>query len=329
VVKFVDIICKNILTGELSEFGNIQSDNLRQRLLAALDKETEGKEDDIYTFPFEELIFSANNNIRYTDAEGKKRIVAYSKEDLREYCRDLFEFLRLQTRDFINYTHDIQYLIGALNAASVPKKSHENDLDFIKARMEKINLISILISAKSTFFRFLTEDLENTRKDDVSITGKTFKIHKGIPFLAESHRKNVESTFNSNSKSTIKMIDIFEFIPYTIVENAIKYGPKDLDVDFNIYEDREDIRVAISSLGPKLETNELKRIFERGYRGVAAREGGFPGHGLGLFQANRACKILFGGHIFAEQEQKYINLNSMQYAETNFTIVLPKNNQRK
>jgi hypothetical protein len=324
MTNVIEVICRNTLTGQTSEFGNINNREIKAKLIASLDSSSSDGLDGIYKFYFDELIFVASNKITYTDSEGKKRTINYSKEDLKEYCDDLFHFLRKQTKDFIDYTHDIQYLIGALNAASVQKPNMQYDLDFYQSKLERINLISILVSAKSAFFRFLTEDIDNTEKDDVSITGKTFKIYKGISFLAQSKKKNADPTFNSNSKSTIRMVDIFEFIPYTIVENAIKYGPRDLDIDINIFEEKDDIRVCISSLGPQLSKEELTRIFERGYRGKYARDGGFPGHGLGLFQANKASDILFGGYIFAEQSDSLVNIGGIPYADTNFTIVVPK-----
>lgn len=237
----------------------------------------------------------------------------------------MYDFLKNQTTNFIEYAHDIQYLIGSLNANSVIKDNQREDINVYKDRIEKINLISILISAKSTFFRYLTEDLNIVKRDAVNITGKTFKISKGIPFLAASTKKNVTTVFNSNSKSNILMVDIFEFIPYIIAENAIKYGPKDMEIEFDVHETQNFIVVSIASLGPMLDDGEELKIFDRGYRGKAVVKAGFTGNGLGLFQASKASKELFNGSIQVRQDKKRaFSINNIDYANTVFSIKIPK-----
>lgn len=79
MTKFIDIICKNTLTGSVSEFGVIATSEIRDNLYIIL----EGKEmsDSNYTvFHFEEFVFAAYNKIEYTDNEGKRRKLFYSKQ---------------------------------------------------------------------------------------------------------------------------------------------------------------------------------------------------------------------------------------------------------
>lgn len=197
MTKIVPMICRNSLTGELSEFGLQQNPELREQLILQLEAGENNEKEGIFYIKFDELSFSTYNKFTFIDSEGKKRALQYSSTELNEYCNSLVEFLRTQTRDFIDYTHDIQYLIGSLNALSVQKRSQQDDINFFKNRLEKINLLSIIISAKSTFFRFMTEDIARMDLDDVSVEGKTFKIHKGVEFLAEHRRKRVKSSFRA------------------------------------------------------------------------------------------------------------------------------------
>lgn len=329
ITKIIPLICRNSLTGEISEFGLSQNDALRALLSDCLESGKGDEREGVFYVKFDELSFSAINKYTYTDHEGKRRVVSYSHQELVAYCEALVSFLRTQTRDFIDYTHDIQYLIGALNALSVQKKSQADDVVFYKSRLEKINLLSIIISAKSTFFRFMTEDIERMERDDVSVEGKTFKIHKGVNFLAESRRKRVTSHFSSDCKTSVKMPDIFEFIPYSIIENAIKYGPSDMEIDIEVRDRVDEIHVEISSMGPIIEADETLRIFDRGYRGAAVRNlSRFEGHGLGLFQAKRASKILFDGDIRVKQDAPFVGIGGLTYGNTTFTISVPKKSKR-
>lgn len=322
----IAVICRNNLTGETSWIGASQCD-CKDIMLDSLDSCSSKEKDGVYFFSIDEINFSVSNRTSFTDNDGKRRNLVLDADHLKKYCYDIFNLIRSQTREFIDYTHDIQYLIGSLNAMSVIHKSQENDLGFYKSRMEKINFLSIVISAKSTFFRFLTEDLERMDKEDVSVTGKTFKVSKGTKFLAETKKKkvNVEFKCQKNTDAVVKMPDIFEFIPYSIVENAIKYGPREFDIDFEIIDGVNDVKVEIKSLGPKIDEDENTLIFERGYRGKHVRENSsFSGHGMGLFQANRASKILFGGHIKVLQRNCSISFNGVPYGETTFSITIPK-----
>ncbi|MGN7713484.1 ATP-binding protein [Agrobacterium radiobacter] len=325
MTKILPIICKNNLTGEISEFGVGENDALRTLLLKCMEHTKNDEKEGLYFERFDEFSFSAHNKISFVDTEGKKRNLVFSKEEISSYCGDLVTFLRSQTQDFIDYTHDIQYLIGALNALSVQKKSEEDDLKAYKEKLGNINLLSIIISAKSTYFRFMTEDIERMDIDNVSIKGKTFKIFKGVDFLARTKRRNVTARFESSCDLTARMPDIFEFIPYSIVENAIKYGLKDMDLDFEVKDTRTDILVEIGSMGPQILAHERELIFERGYRGETVRERSrFAGHGLGLFQAKRAAKILFGGTITVQQNAPTVTLDGIAYGYTTFTIHVPK-----
>lgn len=322
MTKFLDILCRNSLTGETSQFGSI--DQATKEALQELIEGKKSSDQSHFVFHFEEFIFAASANLEYIDSESKKRTIRYNRTEVQDYCMDLAQFIREQTRIFINYSHDIQYLIHSLNANSYIKKHENSDLEAYKQRLESINLISIVISAKNTFFRYLTEDLENSEIEQVSITDKVFKIYKGIPAFIDADKKTVEADFKSSTKRNVNMINIFEFIPYTIVENIIKYGPQDLHIDFEIYDNNEKIFVDISSLGPTLDQGEQDKIFERGFRGRAVEEAGFPGHGLGLFQANQAASELFRGKISIRQDcDRSILLNGMNYCQTTFTISIP------
>lgn len=318
----IDIVCRNTLTGADSEFGRIQDRAVHKNLMLLLDG-TRVDDKLYYAKAHENLIFAAYKKSQYVDADGKKRNIIFSSEEVDEIIDDIHQFLQAQTLEIIEYCHDIQYLIGSLNAISVLKEADKRSIEVLQKKFEEVNLISILVSAKSAFFRYLTEDTSRLRKDDVSITGKCFKIHKGIEFLARSNRKEVESSFNSNSKSTVKMVDIFEFIPFIIVENAIKYGPKHINVDFDIKEMAAGIIVEISSYGPELDVGEEVKIFERGYRGRRALEMGIEGHGMGLFQIKKAAAHLFGGDVSVRQTGTPVSISGVPYRETIFTIKVP------
>ncbi|MGJ8527926.1 ATP-binding protein [Maritalea sp.] len=324
MTQFIDLVCRNMLTGADSEFSTITDGGVKTKLFDMLET---GIVDSklYYRTELENFVFVAYRKVTFVDGEGKTRSAIYQDHQIDVIVKDIFEFLTRQTLEFIDYAHDIQYLIGALNGISVTRHYEKDNAPVLEQKLEEVNLVSILISAKSAFFRYLTEDTDKLRKEEVSITGKVFKISKGVKFLGKSKGKVATADFNSNSQSFVLMVNIFEFIPYILVENAIKYGPMDVEIDFDIKETVDAINVEISSLGPQLDAGEPISIFGRGIRGRVVSEMGIQGHGMGLYQAQKAAMSLFGGTVSARQNGTPIEINGTPYFDTVFCIRVPRN----
>lgn len=67
-----------------------------------------------------------------------------------------------------------------------------------------------------------------------------------------------------------------------VLHNAVKYSPEDGGINVSADQDAGNgqIVLTIADRGPGLDPYELKRVFERLYRGDRARQ--TPGTGLGL-----------------------------------------------
>lgn len=107
---------------------------------------------------------------------------------------------------------------------------------------------------------------------------------------------------------------IIDFLPYLILENAIKYSPdsQEIDVTFNEMPDLLEIR--ITSLGPYVNENEIKKIFEKKFRGSQAIEIVSDGGGYGLYFAKKICEA-HNIRITAKSSLKELTLNKIRYGE--------------
>jgi hypothetical protein len=277
-------------------------------------------------FAIDEFEFTSIDDIDFVDREGKKRNFEFSKSDIIEFCKGIIGLHRGESEEIINFTHDIQYLVGSLVHNSIVRRGQENNLELLKSKLDKINIISIIISAKNTYFRYLTEDIDFLKPQDVDISGKTFKVSKSIPFLAESQGKAIKYNFETSGNSHYKkcMVNVFDFIPFQIIENAIKYSPREAEIDIGIFSDSSEIILEIESMGPLLEDGETELIFEKGYRGVNARKLEVSGHGLGLAQTRKALYELTQGIIFAHQGGYSVDINGIPYTSTKFVLKIPK-----
>jgi signal transduction histidine kinase len=83
-----------------------------------------------------------------------------------------------------------------------------------------------------------------------------------------------------------------------VIENAAQYSPMDAPVVVRADAAGGGLRVSVLDSGPGLDPGELEHLFERFYRGRAARTATF-GTGMGL-SITRGLLSAAGGRIWAE-----------------------------
>ena len=85
-----------------------------------------------------------------------------------------------------------------------------------------------------------------------------------------------------------------------VLDNAIKYSGKDVDVTVRVsIPNDENVELRVSDRGVGIPADELKRIFKRFYRVPGRAHSQVKGTGLGLFIV-RAIAKAHGGKVFAE-----------------------------
>ena len=83
-----------------------------------------------------------------------------------------------------------------------------------------------------------------------------------------------------------------------VLENAAHYSPADKEITVRARVEGDGLHVSVTDQGPGLDPGELDHLFERFYRGRAARHGTF-GTGMGL-SITRGLLHAAGGRIWAE-----------------------------
>jgi PAS domain S-box-containing protein len=83
-----------------------------------------------------------------------------------------------------------------------------------------------------------------------------------------------------------------------LLDNALHYAPHDGSITFNTgmqsYADLDWVTVTVHNDGPGISPEEQPHLFERFYRGEAARDYKVPGAGLGLSLSEAIAKLLDG-----------------------------------
>jgi two-component system sensor histidine kinase KdpD len=83
-----------------------------------------------------------------------------------------------------------------------------------------------------------------------------------------------------------------------LLENAAQYSPSDSDIVVVARAEDDGLHVSVTDHGPGLDPGELEHLFERFYRGRAARQLA-PGTGMGL-AITRGLLAAAGGRVWAE-----------------------------
>ncbi len=114
------------------------------------------------------------------------------------------------------------------------------------------------------------------------------KFDKARRILAEEARdRDVTIRLDGESRTEIDALPVFELLPFVLLENGIKYSPRNQAVTVTFEQTGGRQTVIVSSIGPAVAPDELPRLFEKGFRGEQTKT--LPGQGLGLFLAKRVC----------------------------------------
>ncbi len=97
-----------------------------------------------------------------------------------------------------------------------------------------------------------------------------------------------------------------------LVENAAQYSQPDREIVIEARMHSDGLHVSVTDGGPGLDPSELDHLFERFYRGRAARQT-FPGTGMGL-SITRGLLTAAGGRVWGE---------NVPGAGARFTMVIP------
>jgi signal transduction histidine kinase len=89
-----------------------------------------------------------------------------------------------------------------------------------------------------------------------------------------------------------------------VLDNAIKYGPKQGLVELGLAERGDTVDVVVENDGAELLDEEIARAFDRHFRGSHARAQGIAGSGLGLTIARRIVEKHGGELMLARQEDR-------------------------
>lgn len=222
----------------------------------------------------------------------------------------IFRNLNVQIRltklydNFIgNVTHElksplssIQLYLETLNERDVPA---EKQMEFIGLMMKDADrlkkLVNIILEISALEQKKISHDYI------VCDAGTTFK--KLISESIEKFRlaENIVTIYGNASCQVVIDINALKIVIDNLVDNAIKYSTKPLNISVNLNCNAKKFMFDFSDNGIGISSKEIKKVFNKFYRIYDKNIPSVKGTGLGLYWANEIIKN-HGGKILVFSE---------------------------
>lgn len=252
----------------------------------------------------------------------------FSKKQIEQMMKGLAQFAE-ETRsgveeEFGLLIHDMRALSTAIYNSAMEGKRY---LDAGKWDQALIRFDNIIATQSILKYRADIIDLSGSifpdlEKIDVPIFKKVDKVCRLLK--PRAFDRKITITLEGQSLGVSIGPDIFEIVPYTIIDNAIKYAPDHTNISVEVSEAAESITMKVKSWGPRIEDGERQGIFLRGVRASAAAMSGVPGTGIGLYLVKKIMEEYFDGVVSVEQSENGMSIQGKHFYETSFLCISPR-----
>jgi signal transduction histidine kinase len=169
---------------------------------------------------------------------------------------------------------------------------------YLPAMREQVRLLGRLVDDLFELAQIdagaLTVELQ-----EAPLTGVVESCLRGLEAEAKLKRVRLEARLEADVPRVLCAPEHVERVLFNLVTNALRHTPSDGSVAVAVEPGEDAVRVSVEDSGEGLEPEAIRRMFDRFWRGDAARTTGRGGAGLGL-AISRALVEAQGGRIWAE-----------------------------
>jgi signal transduction histidine kinase len=261
------------------------------------------------------------------EATPTKRFPGHSQKWTRQQVKSF----ATRIADFLNQTaagaqedmnllvHDLRALSNTIYNSGLEALTYVEAGNFAEAKKRIDNVI-----ASQGMLRLRTDALDFVGNPTSVIQFYDFNPFKKIDkvvrcFKSSAHAQNKRITLSGESHGKIFGPEVFEIVPYLLLDNAIKYSPEHFPIDVMVWE-QPNFGFSVTSFGPHIAFNERETIFSKGLRGQAAIAAGVPGSGVGLHIAKKLIEEHFSGTIEVHQDPSVKSVNGDDFYSTSFIV---------
>ena len=219
--------------------------------------------------------------------------------------------------------HDLRALSNSIYnpAVEAQRLIERQETTEAAVRIENVIAAQGILKMRTDALDFSGNPIDQHDNSEIKIYRKIDKVQRCFKSLAKSQGKSV--TLSGNSFRKIRGQDVFELVPYTLIDNAVKYSPTGYDISVDVMDQGDETTLTVKSYGPRIELEEKTSIFARYVRGRAALKTKNPGSGIGLNIASKIVDEVFGGSIIVKQADQFIEMDGLRFYETDFIVSVP------
>ena len=263
---------------------------------------------------------------------GHRRIHGYTQAFSRNQIESYVDgVIAMQRRSFekasenVNMlVHDLRNISGSIYNAALEAETFVNRRNLVEASVRIHNIIAAqsLLKIRTDVLDFLGNPASIIRARNIEVYRKVDKVCR--MFKPKAQERGVQISLSGGSYMTTEGPEVFEIVPYVLVDNAIKYSPLNGNIEVGVEDDGRTIFLSVTSFGPRIMPHEQDLIFEKGVRGEHATRSTVPGSGLGLFLIHQMVVDHFQGIIHVVQDiDAEEDVEGRRYVETTFLVSVP------
>lgn len=252
---------------------------------------------------------------------GYKPII--SKSQVEQYLNHHFERLS-NVRDasegeLTALVHDLRHLSSSIYHSAI-EADRANSLQETKELIKTVIASQTMLKVRIDYLDFSNSVDRFDEIEEIPVYSRVDKVIRC--FRADARHKKIEINLSGSSYRLAEGPNILDIVPYTLIENAIKYSPENAEITVRVQDTDTETEVSVTSIGPIFADGEEAKIFERGFRGRNAKNLRQNGTGLGLSVASEVIAT-FSGSLSVKQLNEDRVIDGVPYASTTFHFNLP------
>lgn len=170
----------------------------------------------------------------------------------------------------------------------------------------------------------LNEAKKNCAPGFIDIRSKV--IRSKTKSLSKADQHGVKINNSSVGEATITTyIPYFEQLLDLIFLNAVKYSPRNLEVNVSAAWKAGSLHLSVASIGPLIHKQEVQFIGNLKFRAENAIKTQKPGDGHGLFNAKKLAELLKIKIEFSASQKNKFEYGGIEHGEFCVNLIIPPN----
>lgn len=239
------------------------------------------------------------------DVESKNKAINKISDKI---ARSKFD----QFHEFAKWANEINFYSTRL----IEKAKINQDVGFnsasedLKSLYKTSVMLSDSLDTSSIYFNPSSASFGNKRSTDIYSMAHKISL---VLSHSRSNKNKVKISIQGRVKNKHRVYESFKIILLSFIQNAVKYR-KSKNIEIFFEEEDHYLKMDVVSYGDFIPEDELKKLFDRGYRASSILLQKIEGNGLGLYVA----KIVADAHNF-ELTAKSL-LDDQDFAKNIFTV---------